>query len=77
VPVDFCLPSSFSARKKFSTALAEIALRIAQNLVKPSDATSKPPHELRYTHFGVLFSGASKPLDLLADTRPPQSRVRH
>ena len=24
------------------------------------DATSNQPHELRYTHFGVLFSGAFK-----------------
>jgi endonuclease G len=29
---------------------------IEQELAKPSDATTDRPHELRYTHFGVMFS---------------------
>ena len=44
--------------KKLSTPWPKLPSSIAQDLVKPSDATSKQPHELRYTHFSVLFSGA-------------------
>ena len=46
--------------KKFGTPWPKLPSSLAQNLLKPSDATSKQTHELRYTHFGVLFSGALK-----------------
>lgn len=29
---------------------------VKSDLARPSDATAKRPHEIRYTHFGVLFS---------------------
>jgi endonuclease G len=42
--------------KKFSTPWPELPESIEAKLAKPSDATRKRPHELRYTHFGVKFS---------------------
>ena len=33
---------------------------IADDLARPSDATPERPYELRYTHFGVLFSKARR-----------------
>lgn len=37
-----------------------LAADIAAGLAKPADALPGRPHELRYTHFGVLFSEALK-----------------
>ncbi|MEH0198824.1 DNA/RNA non-specific endonuclease [Caulobacter sp. CCNWLY153] len=38
----------------------ELEATVAAGLAKPDDALADRPHELRYTHFGVLFSEALK-----------------
>jgi endonuclease G len=44
----------------FETPWPKPTADIAQALATPSDATEDRPHELRYTHFGVLFSAEFK-----------------
>lgn len=50
----------FLGSKKLSVGWPTLPADIATALAKPSDATAKQPNELRYTHFGVLFSTAFK-----------------
>ncbi|HEY8214167.1 MAG TPA: DNA/RNA non-specific endonuclease [Methylocystis sp.] len=40
----------------FETPWPQLPAGLAEGLARPSDATADRPHELRYTHFGVLFS---------------------
>lgn len=40
----------------FETPWPRLPTELAAGLARPSDATADRPHEVRYTHFGVLFS---------------------
>jgi endonuclease G, mitochondrial len=42
--------------KGFETPWPKLPAELVAGLARPSDATAERPHELRYTHFGVLFS---------------------
>lgn len=44
----------------FTTLWPKLPSDIEKGLAKPSDATADRPHELRYTHFGVVFSADFK-----------------
>ncbi len=44
----------------FGTPWPKLPAEIEGGLAKPSDAMADRPHELRYTHFGVIFSAAFK-----------------
>jgi len=41
---------------QFETPWPKLPAELFAGLARPSDATADRPHELRYTHFGVLFS---------------------
>ncbi len=41
----------------FDVPMPDVSAIEGIDLVRPSDATESQPHELRYTHFGVLYCG--------------------